>query len=49
MEVPAKHIRYRFSEDKIAYFQKIKWWEWDSKDIEGNLEFLKKVSNVFKK
>lgn len=44
--IPAKHIRYRFSEDKIVYFQKIKWWDWDSKDIECNLGFLRNESRV---
>ncbi|KNH10618.1 hypothetical protein ACS79_21540 [Vibrio lentus] len=31
---PAKVIKYRFSEDKIKAFLKIKWWEWDVKKIE---------------
>ena len=25
--VPAKHIKYRFSEDKVRKLTEIKWWE----------------------
>ena len=31
---PAKHIRYRFSEDKIKLLLQLKWWEWPDEKIE---------------
>ena len=35
--VPAKIIKYRFTDDEIAALQKIQWWNWDNdrlKDVE---------------
>ncbi|EDM37183.1 acetyltransferase with multiple hexapeptide repeats [Pedobacter sp. BAL39] len=32
--VPAKIIRYRFSSDQIQKFLAIKWWDWNTKDLE---------------
>lgn len=37
--VPAKHIRYRFSEEQIEKLLKIQWWNWDDerlKNVEKN-------------
>lgn len=31
--VPAKVIKYRFSEEQIAKLKKIQWWNWDDKLI----------------
>ena len=31
--VPAKIIKYRFSEEKIKLLMSIKWWDWDIKKI----------------
>lgn len=47
--VPAKSIRKRFSEDRIASLLKIKWWNWSKEQIaenidaiqSGNVEYLK--------
>ena len=33
--VPAKFIRYRFTEQQIKVLQKIKWWDWDFKEIQA--------------
>jgi acetyltransferase-like isoleucine patch superfamily enzyme len=33
--VPAKHIRYRFTPGQIARLQKIEWWQYGLKLIEG--------------
>lgn len=33
--VPAKIIRYRFSDEEIKKLEKIKWWEWDEKKLEN--------------
>jgi len=32
--VPAKIIKYRFSNDVIEKLLKIKWWNWDIKKIQ---------------
>lgn len=38
--VPAKIIKYRFSEYIIAKLLEIKWWEWDEKKFKDNIEFF---------
>jgi len=37
---PAKVIKFRFSETKIAYLLDLKWWDWDIEKIKVNLEYL---------
>ena len=37
---PAKHIRFRFSEEQIEKLLKIKWWDWDIKKIEANFDLI---------
>lgn len=38
--VPAKILRYRYSEDKIQKLLKIAWWDWDEKKICSNMDFF---------
>ncbi len=38
--VPAKHIKYRFSEDIIRELKRIEWWNWDREKIEENIELF---------
>lgn len=38
--IPAKVIKYRYSEDQIQKFLKIKWWDWSIEDIENNIELF---------
>ena len=38
--VPAKLIRYRFSQEIIDAFLQIKWWEWSREKIEENIELF---------
>ena len=38
--VPAKHIKYRFSDELVAAFMRIKWWEWPVDKIKDNLELF---------
>lgn len=38
--VPAKLIRYRFTEEQITFLKSIQWWDWDIKKI-------KKHSDLF--
>jgi acetyltransferase-like isoleucine patch superfamily enzyme len=37
---PARHIRYRFSEDTIAALLRIAWWEWPLSAIEESWPLL---------
>lgn len=38
--VPAKIIRYRFSEEEICHLNKIKWWEWNKDKLIDNVELF---------
>lgn len=40
--VPAKVIKYRFSEEVIATLKELKWWEWDKKKIIRNKHIFNK-------
>lgn len=42
--VPAKLIRYRFSEEIIERLINIKWWDWPINKIKGNIEFFQSES-----
>lgn len=33
---PAKVIRMRFSEEEIAYINRLKWWDWDTQTLHQN-------------
>ena len=37
---PAKHIRYRFTQEQIKSLLEIKWWEMDDNVINKNIEYL---------
>jgi len=38
--VPAKIIKYRYSEKMISRIEKIKWWDWPIEKIRKNLDFF---------
>jgi acetyltransferase-like isoleucine patch superfamily enzyme len=38
--VPAKVIKYRYSEETVAFLQKQKWWDWTEKKIINNKDFF---------
>ena len=38
---PARIVRYRFSQDIIEKFQRMKWWYWDEKTIEQRRSEMK--------
>ena len=40
---PAKIIKFRFSEDVINSFLRIKWWDWDIDKIYDNLKYFSDV------
>ena len=50
---PARHIKFRFTDDQIVELLKIKWWDWDYKKINeyipllesGIDEFIKRAKN----
>jgi virginiamycin A acetyltransferase len=37
---PAKVIKYRFSEEVILFYQRIKWWDWSYSKINCNKAFF---------
>lgn len=48
--VPAKLIKYRYSEEQIEKFLKIQWWNWEVEKIEENIELFyqtDKFLNIF--
>lgn len=38
--VPAKIIKYRFTKEQIDIFMQVKWWDWDIREIENNMELF---------
>jgi acetyltransferase-like isoleucine patch superfamily enzyme len=45
--VPAKHIKFRFAEEKINHLQEIKWWDRDEKWIRENFRLFLDVDSFF--
>ena len=37
---PAKHVKYRFSEEQIKKLMEMKWWDWDIEKINENIELF---------
>lgn len=46
--VPAKLIRYRFSEEQIAFLQSFQWWNRDKEWISAHAEDFREVDNFIK-
>lgn len=44
---PAKHIKYRFHQEKINALEKIKWWDWDDEKIDSFLPIMLTDINKF--
>ena len=40
--VPAKVIRYRFTQDVIAKLEEIKWWDMPEEKLRENIHFFQK-------
>lgn len=40
--VPARIIRYRFSQDIITELEKLKWWDWNEDDLKNNIVSFQK-------
>lgn len=53
--IPAKHIKYRFAEERINQLLELKWWDWSDQKIQNNIdmfhtpEFMPLLSNDFLK
>ena len=45
---PAKHIKYRFSEEVIGKLLEIKWWDWDEEKIRENSAIFYDTENFVK-
>ena len=37
---PAKHIKYRFSDEIISKLLEIKWWDWEDEKVKENVDLL---------
>lgn len=46
--VPAKIIKYKYSEKQISILNKVRWWDWPEKDIKEKIELLRNPSEFFK-
>lgn len=46
--VPAKHIKYRFSPEKIEELEKVKWWEWNVSDIQRKATYFGDIDSFLK-
>lgn len=45
--VPAKVIKYRFSQEEINKLVKIRWWDWDIEIIKQNAKYFLDRSRFF--
>lgn len=43
--VPAKHIKFRFSENEIKQLEKLAWWDWSREKVLRNIKFLRRESD----
>ena len=46
---PARHIKFRISEDNIARLMEIKWWNWEYKKIAANIELFQNPEKLIEK
>lgn len=37
---PARHIKFRFSDEKIEKLLSIKWWDWEIEKIKANFDLI---------
>lgn len=47
--VPAKIIKYRFSEKEIEILQRVEWWEWSDRELVNNMELFYNAEMFFEK
>ena len=41
--IPAKEVKKRFSEEVISKMLQIKWWEWEEKKIQANVDLISSI------
>lgn len=44
--VPAKIIRYRFTESEIGLLEKLSWWDWPREQIKNNIDLFQTEMNA---
>lgn len=37
---PAKHIKFRFSDDQISKLSEMQWWHWSDQQLSGAMPLL---------
>lgn len=47
--VPAKHIKFRFSEDIIAALIKMKWWDWSDDKLKEEVKYMYDVEEFVRR
>lgn len=47
--VPAKHLKFRFSEEQIQQLMKISWWDWDIKKIKAESHYMYNIDEFIKR
>lgn len=47
--VPAKHLRFRFTEKQIEELLKIKWWDWDESKIRTEIPLFYEIDLFIEK
>jgi len=43
---PARHVRFRFTEEQIKRLLEIKWWDWPTDILRGNINLLKDIDKL---
>lgn len=44
--VPARIIKYRFSDEDIEFLQSVKWWDWDERTIQNHVESFQSIEDL---
>ncbi len=47
--VPAKVIKYRFTDEQIEFLESLKWWEWPLEKIQNNYLLFSNIDDFIKK
>lgn len=47
--VPAKHIKFRFSDDIIAALLKIQWWNWHEEKIKQEAAYMRNIEDFIRR
>jgi virginiamycin A acetyltransferase len=47
--IPAKVVKYRFTEKEIEILNRIKWWQWSHEKVKENIVLFRNPNEFFKK